>query len=105
MADFKGEDRGDPQFLHTPETAIAGLMSVRFAHSGMAAESLARGQPNRDRMTLTFRLNDDDGTDGSTPSGAGTHAAHVSRARCRSGEGMMDLEAGRCIRWTPRKLL
>ena len=34
------------------------------------AESLARGQPNRDRMTLTFRLNDDDENDGSKRAGS-----------------------------------
>jgi hypothetical protein len=33
------------------------------------AESVGHGQPNRDRMTSTFRLNEDDAHDGATPFG------------------------------------
>jgi hypothetical protein len=36
------------------------------AHSGVCGY----GQPNRDRMTSTFRLNEDDAHDCATPSGA-----------------------------------
>jgi hypothetical protein len=44
-------------------------------------ESLARGQPNRDQMTLTFRINDNDENDGSTTAGCQRTLRHVSRAR------------------------